>query len=139
MKKRTPAFSSKNVDAGKGDDMAFIYYTSGTTGLPKGAILTHRALITTASGFVNRYPMNEKDNLISNFPAAWVGDSFFATIPHLLTGARLNFPEEPETIAEDTREIGPELRYLRAAAVGGAGQRNTGENAGRRLAETLGL
>jgi len=36
-----------------------------------------------------------------------VGDSFFATIPHLLTGARLNFPEEPETIAEDTREVGP--------------------------------
>ncbi len=97
----------KNVDAGKGDDIAFIYYTSGTTGLPKGAVLTHRALITTAKGFINRYPMNEKDNLISNFPAAWVGDSFFATIPHLLTGAVLNFPEEPETIAEDTREIGP--------------------------------
>ena len=36
-----------------------------------------------------------------------MGDSFFATIPHLLTGARLNFPEEPETIAEDTREVGP--------------------------------
>jgi long-chain acyl-CoA synthetase len=97
----------RNVEAGKGDDPAFIYYTSGTTGLPKGAVLTHRALITTAKGFVSRYPMNEKDNLISNFPAAWVGDSYFATIPHLLTGAKLNFPEEPETIAEDTREIGP--------------------------------
>jgi len=97
----------RNVEEGRGDDIAFIYYTSGTTGLPKGATLTHRALITTARGFVNRYPLNENDNLISNFPAAWVGDSFFATIPHLLTGARLNFPEEPETIAEDTREIGP--------------------------------
>lgn len=105
--KNHPGLFEQNVDAGKGEDAAFIYYTSGTTGLPKGAILTHRALITTAKGFINRYPMNEKDNLISNFPAAWVGDSFFATIPHLLTGARLNFPEEPETIAEDTREIGP--------------------------------
>ena len=38
-----------------------------------------------------------------------MGDSFFATIPHLLTGARLNFPEEPETITEDTREIGPDF------------------------------
>jgi len=38
-----------------------------------------------------------------------VGDSFFATVPHLLTGARINFPEEPETIAEDTREVGPEF------------------------------
>ena len=105
--KTHPGLFEANVDSGKGDDVAFIYYTSGTTGLPKGAIITHRALITTAQGFANRYPLNEKDNLISNFPAAWVGDSFFATVPHLLTGAILNFPEEPETIAEDTREIGP--------------------------------
>jgi len=107
LEKKDPGLFERNVDAGKGDDTAFIYYTSGTTGLPKGAVITHRALITTARGFVARYPMNENDDLISNFPAAWVGDSFFATIPHLLTGARLNFPEEPETIAEDTREIGP--------------------------------
>jgi long-chain acyl-CoA synthetase len=105
--KTHPDVFEKNVEAGKGDDTAFIYYTSGTTGLPKGAVLTYRALITTAEGFVDRYPLDRNDNLISNFPAAWVGDSFFATIPHLLTGAKLNFPEEPETIAEDTREIGP--------------------------------
>lgn len=105
--KTHPGLFEENIDKGKGEDVAFIYYTSGTTGLPKGAILTHRALITTARGFVDRYPLNEDDDLISNFPAAWVGDSFFATIPHLLTGARLNFPEEPETIAEDTREVGP--------------------------------
>ncbi|MFC2042262.1 AMP-binding protein [Chloroflexota bacterium] len=97
----------QNVEWGKGSDTAFIYFTSGTTGLPKGAILTHRALINTARGFVDRYPLNGDDDLISNFPAAWVGDSYFATIPHLLTGARLNFPEEPETVAEDTREVGP--------------------------------
>ncbi len=102
-----PGRFEQNVDKGRGDDTAFIYYTSGTTGLPKGAILTHRSLITTAIGFVARYPPNQSDSLISNFPAAWVGDSFFATIPHLLTGAKLNFPEEPETIAADTREVGP--------------------------------
>ncbi len=105
--KTHPGLFEQNVEEGNGDDAAFIYYTSGTTGLPKGAVLTHRALITTAQGFINRYPMDEHDDLISNFPAAWVGDSFFATIPHLLTGARLNFPEEPDTIAEDTREVGP--------------------------------
>jgi len=102
-----PGLFEQNVEKGKGDDIAFIYYTSGTTGLPKGAILTHQALINTAQGFISRYTLNEDDNLISNFPAAWVGDSFFATIPHILTGARLNFPEEPETIADDTRETGP--------------------------------
>ena len=105
--KTHPDLFEQNVEKVKEDNTAFIYYTSGTTGLPKGAALTHRALINTAQGFISRYPLNENDDLISNFPAAWVGDSFFATIPHLLTGARLNFPEEPETIAEDTREIGP--------------------------------
>jgi len=97
----------ENVERGNGDDTAFIYYTSGTTGLPKGALLSHRALINTAARFTDRYPLDKNDDLMSNFPAAWVGDSFFATVPHLLTGARLNFPEEPETIAEDTREVGP--------------------------------
>ena len=105
--KTQPGLFEQNVEKGKGDDIAFIYYTSGTTGLPKGAMLTHHALINTARGFINRYPLDENDDLVSNFPAAWVGDSYFATIPHLLTGARLNFPEEPETITQDTRETGP--------------------------------
>jgi long-chain acyl-CoA synthetase len=104
-----PGLFEQNVAKGKGEDTAFIYYTSGTTGLPKGAIMTHRALISTAEKFTDRFPLTQKDNLISNFPAAWVGDSYFATIPHLLTGAVLNFPEEPETIAEDTREVGPDF------------------------------
>lgn len=105
--KTRPGLFEQNVEKGKGSDTAFIYYTSGTTGLPKGAKITHQSLINTAAGFASRFPLKENDDLISNFPAAWVGDSFFATIPHLLTGARLNFPEEPETIAEDTREVGP--------------------------------
>ncbi|MFA5399377.1 MAG: AMP-binding protein [Dehalococcoidia bacterium] len=99
----------QNVSEGRPDDTAFIYYTSGTTGLPKGAVLTHRALVNTARGFVSVYPLDGNDDLVSNFPAAWVGDSYFATIPHLLTGARLNFAEEPDTIAEDTREVGPDF------------------------------
>ena len=104
-----PGLFEQNLYNGHPDDTAFIYYTSGTTGLPKGAVLTHRALVHTARAFVSVYPLTENDDLISNFPAAWVGDSYFATIPHLLTGARLNFAEEPETIAEDTREVGPDF------------------------------
>ena len=105
--KSHPELFEKILENLKPDDTAFIYYTSGTTGQQKAAILTHKALISTASGFVTRYPLDDDSDLISNFPAAWVGDSFFATIPHLISGARLNFPEEPETIAADTREIGP--------------------------------
>jgi len=104
-----PQIFEQNMERVMPDDVAFIYYTSGTTGLPKGACLTHRSLIRTARAFIDRFPLSESDDLMSNFPAAWVGDSFFATVPHLLTGARLNFPEEPETIAEDTREVGPDF------------------------------
>jgi len=109
FEQNNPGLFEKNISRGQPDDTAFIYYTSGTTGLPKGAILTHRALIQTARSFVSVYPLDEKDDLVSNFPAAWVGDSYFATIPHILTGARLNFAEEPETIAQDTREVGPDF------------------------------
>jgi len=105
----TRGLFEQNISAGRPDETAFIYYTSGTTGLPKGAILTHGALVNTARGFVSVYPLDSSDDLVSNFPAAWVGDSYFATIPHLLTGARLNFAEEPDTIAEDTREVGPDF------------------------------
>jgi long-chain acyl-CoA synthetase len=109
LDRANPGTFEQNIAAGSPADTAFIYYTSGTTGLPKGAILTHQALVNTARGFVSVYPLDGSDDLVSNFPAAWVGDSYFATIPHLLTGARLNFAEEPETIAEDTREVGPDF------------------------------
>ncbi len=104
-----PGLYEQEVAARNGEDIAFIYYTAGTTDLPKGVMLTHRALLNTGRRFITRYPLDETDDLMSNFPAAWVGDSLFATVPHLLTGARLNFAEKPETIAEDTRETGPTL------------------------------
>jgi long-chain acyl-CoA synthetase len=107
--KTHPRAFEENVGKGNESDTAFIFYTSGTTGLPKGACLSHRALIKTGRSFLDRFPLTDKDDLISNFPAAWVGDSYFATVPHLLSGARLNFPEEPETLAQDTREVGPQF------------------------------
>jgi long-chain acyl-CoA synthetase len=104
-----PDLFTRSVTAQSGDDTAFIYYTSGTSDLPKGVVVSHRALISSARRFLARYPLSHRDELVSNFPLAWVGDSIFTTIPHLLSGARLNFPEKPETVAQDTREAGPSL------------------------------
>ena len=71
--------------------------------------MSYRALINAAHGFIARCPIEPEYMLFSNFPAAGAGDSFFVTIPHLLTGAVLNFPEKPETIAKDIRKIGPDF------------------------------
>ena len=105
--KTHPGYSNRMSRKAKATDTAFIYYTSGTTGLPKGRYHHSSGPDYYRQRFCDALSLTEKDNLISNFPAAWVGDSYFGTIPHLLTGAVLNFPEEPETIAEDTREVGP--------------------------------
>ena len=58
--KANPKLFEQNIDRGIGDDIAFIYYTSGTTGLPKGARMSHRALISTAQGFIARYPITRR-------------------------------------------------------------------------------
>ena len=102
-----PDLFDQNVEKGKGTDIAFIYYVSETTGSPKGARLSHRSLISTAVGVISRCPIDQNDNLVSSFPPACVGDSFFTTIPHLLTGARLDFPAKSETGTEGTPEAGP--------------------------------
>ena len=102
-----PGLFEENVEEGSGDDTACIYYISETPGLPRGARLSHRALISAAAGFINRHPTDETDDLVSDFPAAWAGSSFFTTMPHLLTGACLMFSGRPETVTEATRESAP--------------------------------
>ena len=91
-----PQLYEQNIEMGNSDDIAFIYYTSGTNGLPKGIKWSYRALFNNANNSIVRYPVTDKDIMVSYFPAAWIGDNFFATIPHLLTGAVLNFRITPK-------------------------------------------
>lgn len=103
-----PSLFEENVAKGDSEDIAFIYYTSGTSGLPKGAMISHRALINSSSYFLSLAPCSEKDEYFSLFPVGSIGYSLFGIVPHLLNGPKLNFPEEPETVQEDIREIGPQ-------------------------------
>ena len=91
-----PQLYEQNIESGKGNDIAFVYYTSGKTGVPRGAKMSYRALFNNANNFIARYPVTGKDNLASNFPAAVVSDNIFTIIPYLLTGAVLNFSAEPK-------------------------------------------
>ena len=104
-----PRAFEENIDAAKGDETANIFYTSGTTGAPKGAIITHQSLIGSAEATLTLFELNDKDNILCYLPPAWVGEAFFTTVPHLITGAKLNTLEEPETIFHDIYEITPSM------------------------------
>jgi long-chain acyl-CoA synthetase len=104
-----PGAFEENIEATKSDETANIFYTSGTTGLPKGAMITHRALIGSAESTLTLCDINQRDDILCYLPPAWVGEAFFTTVPHLITGAKLNTLEEPETIFNDIYEITPAM------------------------------
>ncbi|HEX76572.1 MAG TPA: long-chain fatty acid--CoA ligase [Dehalococcoidia bacterium] len=102
-----PGVFEQLISETKPDDLANIYYTSGTTGLPKGAMCTHQALIGSTRVTLDLVPISETDDILCYLPPAWVGESFFGFVPHLLNGAKLNCLEEPETVHHDIREVAP--------------------------------
>ena len=93
---------------GNGEDTAVLCYTSGTTGLPKGAMLSHNNLMTSSQIFQEVDPRYDTDNHVSLLPLGWIGEHALGIAPHCYTGIILNFPEEPETVRENVREIAPE-------------------------------
>ena len=97
------------VEQGKPDDIALLMYTSGTTGLPKGALITHKGLITTTkiSGLGSQF--TESDTSFSFLPPAWMADHYYNIVPQLMEGFTVHFPEEPETVSENLREVGPRV------------------------------
>lgn len=105
--KSHPEAFEKNLSLGSAEDTAALYYTSGTSGEPKAGMVTHRSLINSGKSFLEYNPLTVTDNLFSYLPAAWIGEGMIATAAHIVGGVILNFAEEPETVREDMREIGP--------------------------------
>jgi len=95
------------INACKGTDTSVMLYTSGTTGRPKGVILTGESLIRTAAN-ANRFDnITEKDEIIAYLPMAWVGDHIFSYAQAFEAGFCVACPESPATAVADRREIGP--------------------------------
>jgi long-chain acyl-CoA synthetase len=104
-----PGAFEENIEGAKGDEIANIFYTSGTTGLPKGAMVKHQALIGSTEATLTLCDITQKDNVLCYLPPAWVGEAFFTTVPHLITGVKMNTLEEPETLFHDITEITPSM------------------------------
>jgi len=82
-------------------------YTSGTTGDPKGVMLTHENLLSCGRIFAANEDVRPDDDYLSYLPMAWVGDTVYGLVISLLVGATNNCPEGPSTVMRDLRELGP--------------------------------
>ena len=96
------------IKLGRAEDPAVICYTSGTTGLPKGAVLSHANLMHSTQAYNQVDPRYDGDNHVSLLPLGWIAEHVLGVAPHVDVGIIINFPEEPETVREDVREIAPE-------------------------------
>ena len=102
-----PDYVEGEVDKGAPDDVVLLNYTSGTTGNPKGVMLTHANLLSAAEALVAAEHFTASDEILCYLPMAWIGDSLLSLVLALLVGFVANCPESPETVQRDLRELGP--------------------------------
>ncbi|MEW6264648.1 MAG: AMP-binding protein [Thermodesulfobacteriota bacterium] len=93
------------------EDYALIAYTSGTTGHPKGSLLTHKNMLSMALNLNQVDPKQEGDEFVSFLPLPWIGEQMMCIASSLAIGFTVNFPEAPETVNHDTYEIGPNVMF----------------------------
>ncbi|WP_134680820.1 AMP-binding protein [Paracoccus ravus] len=89
------------------DDTCVMLYTSGTTGKPKGVVLSNRNIIETSKNSASFDSLNEREEVLAYLPMAWVGDFIFSVGQAYSAGFTVNCPESAQTMMTDLREIGP--------------------------------
>lgn len=102
-----PSFFDDEVAKGKGSDTSIILYTSGTTGRPKGVVLTHEAIYLTSINAAQQEGLSENDECLAYLPMAWVGDHVLSYAQSYAVGFCVSCPESSDTLLIDLRELGP--------------------------------
>jgi len=109
LAQRQPGLFDEMVANVSPDDIGMINYTSGTTGLPKGSMLTQRNMVRVAQLQDQVDAAQDRFEYISFLPFAWIGEQEFGVYWTLVKGFTVNFPERVETVQENIREIGPHI------------------------------
>ena len=107
LDREKPDFFTEELTKGKHEETALMIMTSGTTGLPKLAMISHENFMEMARKWLETAPIGIGDNWISITPPAWIVDQMWGMGITLSGGMVMNFPETMETAVEDFREIGP--------------------------------
>ena len=104
---RDPAFLEREIAKGSGSDTAALFFTSGTTGTPKGVVLTYTNLIERSRVVADWEGITDEDVVLAFMPPAWIGQNIFSYAQPLVAGYCICCPESAETVTTDMREIGP--------------------------------
>ena len=88
-------------------DPAIMMYTSGTTGHPKGVVLSHENLIASSRAYAELEALRDDEEVLAYLPMAWIGQNLFSYAQWMAVGFRINCIESGETVLTDMREIGP--------------------------------
>ncbi|NPC59051.1 AMP-dependent synthetase/ligase [Caenimonas soli] len=105
--KAHPGEFDRRVTSRGAEDLAILIYTSGTTGRPKGAMHSHRGLLTVLKGQNEFLPQDERDERMCFLPLCHVAERVTGLYASLYTGTKMNFVENPDTVPENVREIAP--------------------------------
>jgi long-chain acyl-CoA synthetase len=111
LDREEPDLFETMISEGNGEDICLLFYTSGTTALPKGALLTHWNMLSMGKNLMAVDPCYDTDDFVSYLPFAWIGEQMMSISCGLQVGYTLNFPEEPETAQHNIREIGPHVMF----------------------------
>lgn len=109
--KTDPDKINSEIQKGKSSDTSIILYTSGTTGRPKGVVLSHENLLATARNTNEFDGITAEEEVLAYLPMAWVGDNVFSFAMGFVAGFCVNCPESANTVAQDLREIGPTFYF----------------------------